>query len=75
MPARLNLEAPGLKDYLDKRGCAAHLGIEVGTLDKMRTAGKGPPETRKLGRVMFYKPAVDAWLRGEIETDAELFTA
>lgn len=73
MPARLNLEAPGLVGYMDKRMCAAHLGIEVGTLDKWRTAGKGPPETNKLGRVMFYKPAVDAWLRGE--GDADLFTA
>jgi hypothetical protein len=40
---------------------AAHLGIGVGTLNKLRTYGGGPPYA-KLGHTVVYDPAdLDAW--------------
>jgi hypothetical protein len=47
--------------WLRTRAAAEHLGIGVGTLNKLRTYGGGP-HYAKLGRVVVYDPdELDRW--------------
>jgi predicted DNA-binding transcriptional regulator AlpA len=52
---------PTPRRWLRVDDAAAFLGIGVGTLNKLRTYGGGPPYA-KLGHVVAYDPAdLDAW--------------
>ena len=54
-------EAQPTLRWLRVGAAAAHLGTGVGTLNKLRTYGGGPPYA-KLGAVVVYDPAdLNAW--------------
>jgi hypothetical protein len=52
---------PHWRAWLRVGPAAAHLGVGVGTLNKLRISGAGPPYA-KLGHVVVYHPDdLDAW--------------
>jgi hypothetical protein len=44
---------------------ARYIGVSEKTLANMRTRGEGPPPTRILGRIFYYRSDLDRFIRGD----------